>query len=242
MSSSDSNADDTNSWSLTRIGSQGQVVTLISSDLLPEEEESDKHNANGNTDHVYKQCVKPGVYTFTIADSSGNGLGSEGSGGYYIQAQGVTLGISSFFFHEEKMTFTLPFDAEEGNNDKVDGDAGYGNVDTVCTDDFFLAIKTDKYPEQTLWNVIDNESGSPVLSGGPYKLPWAVYTRRACLPDGNYTFNMLDDGGDGLCCDTGKGFFVLSKDGETIASSDGQFGNETSTVFLLGDDYHNLSD
>ena len=30
--------------------------------------------------------------------------------------------------------------------------------------------------------------------------------------------------------------FSLSKNGETIANSDGEFGKEQSTVFLLGDD------
>jgi len=128
------------------------------------------------------------------------------------------------------MTFTLPFDAEEEDGGDYDGE------DAVCTDDFFLAIKTDKNPEQTEWNVVDNDTGKQVLQGGPYEVPWAVYTRRACLPDGNYTFNMLDDGGDGVCCDDGKGFVLLSMEGDTIWNSKGEFGREQSTVFVLGGD------
>ena len=67
-------------------------------------------------------------------------------------------------------------------------------------------------------------------------MPYTVYTHRACLPNGSYTFNMLDEGEDGVCCDEGKGFFVLQKDGKTIVNSDGEFGSEKSVVFELGDE------
>lgn len=231
-SSNIGNAEDTNAWSLTRVNKYGKKNTVKSSDTLPESSE-----ANGNvTTHTFKRCVQPGVFTLAISDSGGDGLGSDGKGGYYITANDVTLGVSSFFFHEERMTFTLPFDAEETEYASRDGVADSpGEVDTVCTDDFFLAIKTDDNPSQTKWNVIDNDTGNQVLTGGPYELPYAVYTRRACLPDGSYTFTMTDDGGDGVCCNDGQGFFVLYKDGEPIVNSDGEFGNRTSTVFTLGD-------
>lgn len=222
---SNNNEEDVNKWSLTRINAKNpnKVITIDSGDAFPE--------LDG--DHsTFKHCVKPGVYTFTISDSSGDGLGANGMGGYYITANDVTLGISSFFFHEERMTFTLPFDAPAAEEE----DGGDDNGEAVCTDDFFLAIKTDKNPEQTEWNVVDNDTGNQVLKGGPYEVPWAVYTRRACLPDGNYTFNMLDDGGDGVCCDDGKGFVFLSMEGETILNSNGEFGREQSTVFVMGGD------
>jgi len=219
MSTNDGN--DANHWSLSRTNENGKVIDLASGEAFPEE---------GNT-HTFKKCVLPGVYTFTINDSGGDGLGSNGSGGYYITANDVTLGVSSFFFHEERMTFALPFDGGEGEEED-----GGSSMAQPCSDDFVLAIKTDKYPNQTTWDVIDNDSGDEVLKGGPYDLPYTVYTRRACLPHGNYTFHMKDDGGDGVCCDDGKGFFVLSKDGETIVDSDGKFGKGMSKVFLLGGD------
>jgi hypothetical protein len=97
----------------------------------------------------------------------GNGLGNDGEGGYYITSDGVTLGISSFFFHEEKMSFQLPL------NNAYDSD---GEEGAVCSDDFFLAIQTDDNPNETTWNIIDDDSGKEVLAGGPYSLPLAMYT------------------------------------------------------------------
>ena len=233
MSTTEENSEqDTNSWSLTRVNNEdnnNKIVTIKSSDFLPEQ--TDENDETGDSTHTYKKCVDPGVYTFTISDSSGNGLGTDGSkSGYYITANEVTLGVSSFFFHEEKMTFTLPFVPEEEHI------SGGEEIDTVCTDDFFLAIKTDGNPNQTSWNVIDNNTEEEVLTGGPYDLPWTVYTHRACLPNGSYTFNMVDEGGDGVCCEDGKGFFMLQKDGKTIVKSDGEFGSEKSVGFALGEE------
>ena len=232
MSTTEENSEqDTNTWSLTRVNgdSNDKIVTIKSSDFLPEQ--TDENDETGDSTHTFKKCVQPGLYTFTISDSSGNGLGTDGSkSGYYITANDVTLGVSSFFFHEEKMTFTLPLVPEEENS------SGGAEIDTVCTDDFFLAIKTDGNPNQTSWNVIDNDTQEEVLKGGPYDLPWTVYTHRACLPNGSYTFNMDDEGGDGVCCDDGKGFFVLQKDGKTIVKSDGEFGSEKSVGFALGEE------
>ena len=193
----------------------------------------------GDDSHTFENCVPPGIYEFTISDSGSDGLGDNGKGGYYIAANGITLGVSSFFFHEEKMTFELPFDDAEIKEEEYSNSGGNAKNDSACTDDFYLAIKTDGNPEETSWNVIDNDTGNQVLAGGPYSLKWAVYSHRACLPNGNYTFNIVDDGGDGV--DGGddnsgeKGFFVLSKDGETVLQSDGQFGPGTSIVFVLGD-------
>ncbi|KAL7467743.1 hypothetical protein ACHAXS_007980 [Conticribra weissflogii] len=204
---------DQSEWSLTRRENDDSIATIASGGSLGPKEK-----------HIIEDCVEPGVYTFHVSDSGGNGLGEAGTGGYYVIANGLKLGVSSFFFHDEEMTFELPF-----NGDEFDGDK-----DTACADDFFLAIKTDDKPEETRWNVVDNESGNTLLRGGPYTLPWAVYTKRACLPNGNYTFNVVDSGGDGICCNYGQGFFVLSSDGETIADSNGKYGDTFSTEFHLG--------
>ena len=209
----DGNADgDENEWELTR-KEKDSVVTIASGGPL-----------GPNQSHTFQHCVKPGLYTFHVADSGGNGLGADGRNGYYILANGIKLGVSSFFFHDEEMTFSLPFDGDEADGDN----------DTACADDFFLAVKTDNRPNETKWNVVDNDTGDTVLEGGPYSLPRAVYTKRACLKNGNYTLNMHDDGGDGICCDYGKGFFVLYSDGKTIIDSDGKYGGFHSTIFLLG--------
>lgn len=210
----ESNPDgDVNEWSLTRQGKNGNVVTIASSDAL-----------SPSKSHSFQHCVQPGLFTFHVSDSGGDGLGADGKGGYYIIADDVKLGVSSFFFHDEEMTFSLPFEGDEDDGDN----------DTACADDFFLVVKTDDAPEETSWTVVDNVSGEKVLEGGNYKLPWAVYTKRACLADGEYTLNIKDEGKDGMCCSKGQGFYMLYNDGQPIVNSDGEFGSGQSTVFVLG--------
>ena len=210
----DTNPDgDVNEWSLVRHGKNDNLISIAkSSELSPD------------TVHNFQHCVQPGAFTFTVSDSGGDGLGTNGEGGYYIVANGVKLGVSSFFFHEDEMTFTLPF-----TGDEYDGDG-----ETECADDFFLVIKTDANPEDVTWDVVDNDSGKTVMEGGPYELPHSVYTKRACMNNGNYTFNIKDGGEDGVCCDEGYGLYMLYNDGELIANSDGQYGGGASTVFMLG--------
>jgi len=157
------------------------------------------------------------VYTFHISDSGGDGLGERGKTGYIINADGIDFGVSSWFLDDEQMTFSLPLVEDVG----------------FCSDDFLLVVKTDDKPEETSWDVVDNDSGETVLRGGPYSLPQSVHTQRACLSDGNYTFNMHDLGGEGICCDNGKGFFSLYKNGVEVVDSNGQFGTKNSTVFVL---------
>ncbi|KAL7519646.1 hypothetical protein ACHAWX_004404 [Stephanocyclus meneghinianus] len=207
-------------WSLVRHGKKDALINIAKSSEL-----------SADTVHNFQHCVQPGVFTFKISDSGGDGLGTDGEGGYYIVADGVRLGVTSFFFHEDEMTFTLPF-----YGDEYDGDG-----DTECADDFFLVVKTDANPGQTTWDVVDNDTGKTVLDGGPYELPWAVYTNRACLEDGSYTFNIRDGGKDGVCCDEGYGFYMLYNDGELILNSDGNYGSGQSTVFVLGNHTESIS-
>lgn len=197
---------DITSWKLTRVGEDGSIITIGEANYLAFDDSN-----------TFEECVDPGVYTFHISDSGGDGLGERGKTGYIINADGIDFGVSTWFLHEEQMTFSLPLVANIG----------------FCSDDFLLVVKTDDKPEETRWDVVDNDSGETVLRGGPYSLPQSIHTQRACLSDGNYTFNMHDLGGEGICCDNGKGFFSLYKNGAEVVDSNGQFGTKNSKVFVL---------
>jgi hypothetical protein len=205
----DKESDDLTLWKLTRAGEGDSTITIGAADVL---------SPDGS--NYFNECVDPGVYTFHITDSGGNGLGERGKTGYIINADGIDFGVSSWFFHDEKMTFSLPL---------VEDDINTG----FCSDDFLLVIKTDYNPEETQWDVRNNDTGETVLRGGPYFLPQSIHTQRACLSDGNYTFTLHDDGNDGVCCNDGKGFFSLYKNGVEVVDSSGQFGSKNSATFVL---------
>ena len=150
----------------------GGDIVIASSDTLCDIVQSPSDNNDGGdiATRTYKRCVQPGAYTFAISDSAGDELGNDGQSGYYVEANGVMLGVSSFFYNEERMSFSLPFDANEDRHHHNDGD----DDDSICTDDFVLAIRTDQNPGETTWDVVDDRTGRTVLRGGPYATPDAM--------------------------------------------------------------------
>ena len=99
----------------------------------------------------------------------------------------------------------------------------------------FITINFDDYPADISWNLKD-ASAMVIASGGGYSN--ATYANQTidfsyCLPDGNYTFNIIDSYGDGLCCNEGAGSYSISTTYEDIYTSSGTFGSgETYTLQL----------
>ena len=71
-------------------------------------------------------------------------------------------------------------------------------VAQVCEQQTLVfSFTTDGYPEETTWNIVDND-GNIVLSGGPYEESNTLYTSEACVPLGCYTLQLMDSYGDGF--------------------------------------------
>ena len=104
-----------------------------------------------------------------------------------------------------------------------------------CSGDFStevtVSITTDQYGSETSWTIKDNSDGSTVASGSGYGNN-SSYTENVTLDaDGNYTFTITDDYGDGICCSYGNGSYsVVDANGSSIASG-GDFNDSESTVF-----------
>lgn len=98
-----------------------------------------------------------------------------------------------------------------------------------------LSINFDNYPQETTWQILD-EDGAQVAAGGPYgsQPDGSTISLEICLPDGCYTFEILDSANDGLCCQFGEGSYTLNGPDGTIASG-ADFGSSESTDFCVGD-------
>lgn len=95
----------------------------------------------------------------------------------------------------------------------------------IGSGEIMIKLATDKHRSETTWYLAD-ANGEIITSGGPYSVhDQHVQQQAVCLPDGCYSFFILDAYGDGICCDHGKGSYeILGSDGGTIVASDGQFG------------------
>jgi hypothetical protein len=98
----------------------------------------------------------------------------------------------------------------------------------VCpTNDVVLELILDRYGSETVWELY--EGTNVIETGGPYT---DIATNVAqpkqefsfCLPDGDYTFVMYDLYGDGMCCASGNGSFILRNVGTgKVLASGGTF-------------------
>ena len=94
-----------------------------------------------------------------------------------------------------------------------------------------MELLTDRYPAETSWKIIDNCNGdSVVMSGGNYQTPFTTFEDSASLPPSQYTLEINDAYGDGICCGQGSGSFKVIFDDDIVASG-GQFGKSESQTW-----------
>jgi hypothetical protein len=95
----------------------------------------------------------------------------------------------------------------------------------------FLYVKPDDNPEETTWDVKDDQ-GNVVESGGPYSVPGVIVRDTIELSEeGCYTFTIYDSEGTGLCCSDGNGLYFLEDDQGTEIVQGGTFGYYEKTEF-----------
>ena len=84
-------------------------------------------------------------------------------------------------------------------------------------------LNPDSYPGETSWNLKDDAENVVASSG-------STGASNIVLPDGYYTFSIIDSYGDGICCAYGNGSYTLQV-GSTVVKTGGEFGSQESTPF-----------
>ena len=101
---------------------------------------------------------------------------------------------------------------------------------------FRVILVLDDYGSETTWEVKD-DNNNLIASGGPYEDGAAgkVIAKTLKLTDGCYTTTIFDAYGDGICCEYGRGRFVLRNitTGENVDVSNGQFGSFHKVDFCV---------
>ena len=106
-----------------------------------------------------------------------------------------------------------------------DGSCIIGGVEITFT------ILTDNYPGETTWSIAD-ANGSVVMTGGPYSSSATTYSSTVCVDNGCYDLTINDSFGDGICCAYGTGNYVITSQGETLASG-GEFASTETVNFCI---------
>lgn len=103
------------------------------------------------------------------------------------------------------------------------------NVTWSCDTPLVIDFVFDAYASETGWEVTDTE-GNVLLEGGGFEDGMTGASVERCLPEGDYTFTLLDAYGDGISAPGGA---TLSYNGVELAVVPGSFTTETSIDFTL---------
>jgi len=159
----------------------------------------------------------------------------------------ATASDIDIFAQNEKIPNERPFEACDSSSDCEDNDMCTVNIcsDGICTSqlnceqcgkaEVKVDVKTDLYPLETSWEIIQSLTDSTYLAsknmeGGPYKSPNTLYSDTKCFHHGTYTFMIMDV--DGICCTFGSGNYTLFINDEELASG-GEFSQVEETTFNI---------
>ncbi|MCF8247946.1 MAG: T9SS type A sorting domain-containing protein [Saprospiraceae bacterium] len=132
---------------------------------------------------------------------------------------------------------------DDAINDAISADVSAGP--TVSTNFLVVQIRTDNYPREIYWEVVDDQGtvfhagGNPgIFTGqqlaGTYTQPETVYEHEVALPsDGCYEFVIYDQYNDGICCNEGLGYYRLLDENNFIHLQGGLFTSPEHRPFAL---------
>ncbi len=124
-----------------------------------------------------------------------------------------------------------------GNTDEVTANDESSVAFSVMStgESFQLNLNLDDYPEETRWELRDDQN-MLLASGGPYDGQFfATIDPDFCLePQGCYIFTLFDSFGDGLFIN-GNAFTITNMAGEVVASANANFTSRASAEFCGND-------
>lgn len=106
---------------------------------------------------------------------------------------------------------------------------------SICeTNQVFLQLTLDHFGMETTWQ-IEDANQQVVASGGPYPKKKAGLLLRDtfCLPDGCYQIRILDEDGDGICCQYGQGSYRLLDSLTNVLANGAEFDSVEVKDFCL---------
>ncbi|WP_297093706.1 hypothetical protein [uncultured Draconibacterium sp.] len=115
------------------------------------------------------------------------------------------------------------------------GDAMVLSVTQLCEqNETYVKILFDDWASECAWQVTD-ASETVVMAGSGYSDGTASASEKACLPDGEYTFTVVDAYGDGLTAseDETVGSITIISNGAEVTTIGGDYGAGTSVDFTL---------
>jgi lysyl endopeptidase len=194
----------------------------------------------GSTIQPSFTLVNQGVQTLNtcVIHYSINGVEqTQNWSGSLAQNQSTTINLPTLTASNGSNTLLIWVTNPNGNADQNAGNDQTSvtfNAITGTTVNAAVSITFDNYPEETSWE-ITNSQGNVLLSGGPYanQADGSTLNLDVCLALGCYTFTIIDEYGDGICCQYGNGAYTVTNQFDQSVATGGSFADSESTDFCL---------
>lgn len=154
----------------------------------------------------------------------------------YSGSMDVTFGNYDNLVDFETNTLVLKLETGDGLAIVGSQTATINYIKFFACNDFVLTLNEDVYADERTWEIAD-ATGAVVLSAGPYpRQPsgGGQFVEEFSLPDGCYTFTIIDAYGDGQFDGNTTGSYTLIGCGILdIAAGSGNWGASESTEFCV---------
>jgi len=184
----------------------------------------------GNTLTEVDLCLPDGAYTFEIVDGYSDGICCDSGQGYYkLESNGAVVFTGGNFGYTE----TKPFTIEPASAPPTTPPPTSAPTDSGCpapNTSALFSILIDYWGKETDWNIKDSNNALQA-HGGEYTGNTLTEVD-LCLPDGAYTFEIVDGYSDGICCDSGQGYYKLESNGAVVFTG-GNFGYTETKPFTI---------
>ncbi len=157
--------------------------------------------------------------------------------GVLHQGQTVNVALPAITVAPGEQVLEVTCSSPNGEPDNVMGNDTWTLPFTVSYpgETISLLLTHDNWGSDVTWTLATN-TGTVLYSGGPYPDLNAGHTDTAlfCLTNACYVFTILDEFGDGICCEEGNGSYrIQDNHGTTYAESNGQYTTQNVNEFCV---------
>lgn len=185
--------------------------------------------------------VGAGNFTFRTDDSVGDGICCDnGFGSFAVLVNGMIV-FSGGDFGSTSGDLQFSID-EQGQYTRItDYNEDGSRTETGHPNDITLIILHDNFPTETSWFLASTD-GRTLASqqANSVTMPGTIVTKTLKVNAGNFTFQINDNFGDGICCDNGEGSFEVVVN-ETTVFAGGDFGSTTGGLQFSIDEQGTLT-
>ena len=140
---------------------------------------------------------------------------------------------------------TVPSPAPTMSSNNAVSSSATAPAATAACYNIEIGLIFDEFPGETKWEITQGRRNSiesenaVVVESSPYYDPDEGYIEASekhnfCLPEGKYTFTIMDRNKDGMCCGNGEGrYSVVDMETGEIITHGSEFGQYESVTFLL---------